>query len=125
VLFSGFAWLVVGLVLLALGSLDLLPLAPARHALTVGGIGVVTLGMMARVALGHTGRPMQPPRLVEWAFVAVNLAAALRVFGPMVDPARLPVWLDASGGLWLASFLAFLYYYAPILLSPRADGQPG
>jgi uncharacterized protein involved in response to NO len=125
VLFTGFGWLVLGLLLLALASLGVGPMNLARHALTVGGIGVVTLGMMARVSLGHTGRPMQPPRLVEWSFLALNLAAALRVIAPLLAPQHYPIWLHTSGGLWLFSFLVFLYYYLPILLRPRPDGQPG
>jgi uncharacterized protein involved in response to NO len=125
VLYSGFGWLVLGLVLLALAGSGLVPMSVARHALTVGGIGVVTLGMMARVSLGHTGRPMQPSRLVEGSFVALNLAAALRVFGPLLLPERQALWVDASGTLWALVFLVFLYHYLPILTRPRPDGQPG
>ena len=125
VLFTGFGWLVVGLLLLALASAGLLSMSLARHALTAGGIGVVTLGMMARVSLGHTGRPMQPARLVEGSFLALNLATALRVVAPLLAPGLYPVWIRASGTLWVLAFLVFLYHYVPILLRPRPDGQPG
>lgn len=125
VLYTAFGWLSVGLVLLALASVGLLPGSAAHHALMVGGVGVATLGMMARVALGHTGRPMRPARAVEWSFVALNLAGALRALGPLLAPGRHPLWVQAAGGVWLASFLVFLFFYAPILLRPRLDGQPG
>ncbi|MCU0936292.1 MAG: NnrS family protein, partial [Gammaproteobacteria bacterium] len=97
----------------------------ARHALTVGGIGVVTLGMMARVSLGHTGRPLEPARWVAASFLVLNLAAVLRVFGPLLAPERYALWVELSAGLWVLTFLAFLAHYAPILVRPRPDGQPG
>jgi len=125
VLYAGFGWLVFGLFLWSLAAVGLAPPSLARHALTVGGVGVVTLGMMARVCLGHTGRPMQPPKYVEWSFVALNLAAAVRVFGPWLAPERFNLWLHLSGGVWMLCFLAFLFHYAPILLQPRPDGQAG
>jgi uncharacterized protein involved in response to NO len=125
VLHTGFAWLILGLVLLALSASGLVAPAVARHALAVGGLGVVTLGMMARVSLGHTGRPLQPPRLVEASFVAVNLAAVLRVLGPLLAPEHHTLWLQSAGALWVLAFLVFLYHYLPMLLTARADGQPG
>jgi uncharacterized protein involved in response to NO len=125
VLYAGFGWLIFGLFLWSLATAGLAPMSAARHALTVGGIGVVTLGMMARVSLGHTGRPIQPPGYIGWSFIALNLAAALRVFGPWVMPEKYNLWLHLSGGLWVLCFLAFLIHYVPILLKPRPDGQAG
>jgi uncharacterized protein involved in response to NO len=81
--------------------------------------------MMARVSLGHTGRPMQPARWVEASFLALNAAAALRVVGPLLAPDRYALWLEISAGLWVLTFLVFLFYHAPMLLRPRPDGQPG
>ena len=125
VLYTAFGWVVVGLALLALAAGGWVPGGLARHALTIGGIGVATLGMMARVSLGHTGRPMQPARWVEASFLALNAAAALRVFGPLFAPERYTLWVGVSGGLWVLVFLVFLYHHGPILVHPRPDGQPG
>jgi uncharacterized protein involved in response to NO len=125
VLYSGFAWVVLGLALLAVAAAGWVPGSLARHALTVGGIGVVTLGMMARVSLGHTGRPLEPARWVAASFLVLNLAAVLRVFGPLLAPERYALWVELSAGLWVLTFLAFLAHYAPILVRPRPDGQPG
>jgi uncharacterized protein involved in response to NO len=125
VLYTGFGWLVLGLLLLALAAAGHTSPSAARHALTVGGIGVTTLGMMARVALGHTGRPIEPTRSVTWSFIALNLAAAVRVLGPLLAPEHYPSWTMAAGILWAAAFATFVYHYLPVLLAPRPDGQPG
>jgi uncharacterized protein involved in response to NO len=116
----GYAWIPVGLLLRASD----LPPSVALHALTAGAIGTLILGMMARVALGHTGRALQPPRAVVAAFVCVTLAALVRVLGPLLHiPYRTTIF--AAGGLFSAAFLLYVLAYAPILLSPRADGKPG
>jgi uncharacterized protein involved in response to NO len=81
--------------------------------------------MMARVALGHTGRPLAPPRLVVWAFAAVTFAAVARVVAPLLDAARYLPALVVAGGFWTAAFMMYLVAYAPILVSPRVDGKPG
>ena len=125
VLYAGYAWLVIGLLLSGLAHLGLIMPFPALHALTVGAVAVFTQGMMARVALGHTGRPMQSAPLTNAAFVLLNAAALLRVLPPMLLPTQYALWLDLSGALWLLSFGLFLWVYVPILLAPRVDGAPG
>ncbi len=125
VLYSAYAWLVVGAMLNGLAMLRLFAPTLALHALTVGAIGVFTLGMMARVALGHTGRPIAVARSIALAFVLGNLAAALRVFGPVLLPDAYASWVESSAALWVAAFVLFAWRYAPILLRARIDGQPG
>jgi uncharacterized protein involved in response to NO len=126
ILHAGYAWLVIGLLLRALaGFVAAIPASVAAHALTVGAIGSLTLGMMARVALGHSGRPLVAPRSVAWAFVAVNAAAVARVVVPLVAPAWTLWALVAAAVLWTAAFVVYVAAYAPILLSPRVDGKAG
>lgn len=126
VLHLGYAWVPLGFALLALAAAGIVPsTSPALHAFTAGGIGVLTLGMMARVSLGHTGRLLEAPPVMTWAFVAINLAALLRVALPVLVPeASLPSMV-AAGALWIAAFGLFVVVYAPILLRPRVDGKPG
>lgn len=124
VLFTGYGWLVAGLFLTGLGRFGLLSPSLATHAVTVGGIGTLTLGMMARVALGHTGRPLRSSIAVNLAFVMVNLAAAVRVTGPWAFPAWYGIWIDLAGLFWMAGFAIFAAAYLPILLRPRVDGRP-
>lgn len=126
VLHLGYAWVVVGFGLLALSAAGV---AAAHwstlHAFTVGGIGVLTLGMMARVALGHTGRPLEASRSMAVAFGLLNVAALLRVIPPLLLPSHYPAILLAAGVLWTLAFLLFTGVYAPILLRPRVDGRFG
>jgi len=125
VLYAGYGWIVLSLLLRGLAAFDLFPASPALHAFTAGGIGVLTLGMMARVALGHTGRAIEPATPTALAFVLVNLATALRVFGPWALPQAAHWWIDAAGALWMLAFALFLIVYLPILWRPRVDGRPG
>lgn len=125
VLYAGYLWLIVGFALDGLAGFGFLPPFPALHALTTGAIGVFTLGMMARVTLGHTGREMRSGRLTNLAFVVINLAALVRALFPLAMPTAYSVWLYASGILWTLAFALFLWTYAPMLIAPRADGRPG
>ncbi|VAX10287.1 NnrS protein involved in response to NO [hydrothermal vent metagenome] len=121
----GYVWLVIGLFLLALTPFVIFPREFAVHALTAGGIGLVTLGMMARVALGHSGREIETSRLVFWSFVLASLSPLFRVFVPLLMPDWYFSSLIVSGGLWCAAFLLFVFVYLPILIRPRVDGRPG
>ncbi len=126
VLHIGYAWLVLGLALRGLAGFGVLPYAVALHAITVGGIGVLTLGMMSRVALGHTGRNINDTGpLIPIAFVLLNLGAAVRVFGPLFMVENFNTWINIAGGLWMLAFLAFVVVYTPILIKMRVDGRPG
>jgi uncharacterized protein involved in response to NO len=126
ILHAGYAWLALGLVLRALARVvPAIPTSIATHAITVGAIGSLTLGMMARVSLGHTGRPLVTPRPVTWAFGAITAAAVSRVIAPLVAPRWYFPELAAAGALWTLAFLLFLWAYGGVLVSPRADGRPG
>ncbi len=125
VLYAGYLWLILGLALDGLAALGLLPPFPALHALTAGGIGVFTLGMLARVTLGHTGRDMRASLATSLAFLIINLAALVRVFPPLLWPRHYSLWLGMAGGLWVLAFALFLGIYGPMLARPRVDGRPG
>lgn len=125
VLYSGYLWLIGGFLLLGLAGFGMLPANLAKHALTIGGIGILTLGMMARVALGHTGRPIDPPKPMIGVFILLNLTALVRVFAPLVLPDRYALWVHVSGGLWILCFLIFCALYLPMLFRPRIDGKAG
>lgn len=125
ILHVGHAWIVVGLVLRAVAELaSNVPVAAAVHALTVGAIGCTTLGMMARVSLGHSGRPLVAPLPVALAFGVLTAAAIVRVVGALALSIYSPA-LYISGALWSVGFAAFTVVYAPILVRARADGRPG
>jgi uncharacterized protein involved in response to NO len=125
VLYAGFLWLSVGLILDGLAAFGLLTPSVAIHAITTGAIGVLTLGMMTRVTLGHTGRAMEASRLTVIAFVLVNLAALLRSPAVLIAPEQYRDWLLAAGLCWIGAFALFTGVYGPMLATPRVDGKPG
>lgn len=126
ILHLGYAWIAIGFALLGLSAAGMGAAAgSALHAFTAGAIGSLTLGMMARVSLGHTGRMLEPSPLMTWAFVAVNLAALIRIAQPLLFPGQHASGMALAGVLWIAAFGLFAAIYTPILLRPRVDGRPG
>lgn len=119
VLHLGYGWLALGLGLLGLASLGLVPRSAALHALTAGAFGTMTLAVMTRAALGHTGRALTADRWTVAIFVLVNLGALARVGAGLIPAAYLP-GLELAGLAWAGAFLLYAGRYAPILLGPRA-----
>ena len=118
VLHLGYGWLALGLALKGFGGLGWLDAASATHGFTIGAVGTMTLAIMTRAALGHTGRPLIATPLTVAAYLLVSLAAIARVVGT-----EAAMMLAASA--WTAAFVGFTIVYAPIFLKPRPDGQPG
>jgi uncharacterized protein involved in response to NO len=120
------AWLGVGLVLRGLVPwVSWLPPSVALHAVTAGGIGLITFAMMVRVTLGHTGRMLRVPPAVSVTMGLLATSALIRVLGPIVAASHLSVVLAVAGALWSAAFAGYLVVYARALASPRVDGLPG
>lgn len=118
VLHLGYLWLGLGLLLRALAIFSgWLPEATALHAITVGALGLLGYGMLCRVALGHTGRPLQAGKLLATGFVLVLLATLLRLGIVVGLPARI-AW-GGSACLWALAFALYLWRFFPILLTPR------
>lgn len=125
ILHAAYAWIVVHLMMRSLNSLELLVGSYATHALTVGAIGGLTLGMMTRTARGHTGRPLTADRAEMTSFLLIQLAALVRVFGGIVSPDSYRASVQLSALLWAAAFGLYAIRYWPILTRPRLDGKPG
>jgi len=125
ILHAGYAWIVVHLGLRALAAAGLVAEPLALHALTIGAIGGLTIGMMTRTARGHTGRPLKADGFELACYLLVQLAAIARVFGPMLVPGAYLATVVASAGLWSAAFAIYAIRYWPVLSRPRLDGMPG
>jgi uncharacterized protein involved in response to NO len=125
ILHASYAWIAVHLVLRALATFDIVPSSASTHALTVGAIGGMTLGMMTRTARGHTGLPLATSRSETAAYLLMQCGALVRVFGPLVAPAFYMHSIVISGLLWAAAFVLFTIKFLPILTRPRADGREG
>jgi uncharacterized protein involved in response to NO len=126
VLHLGYAWLALGLALLGLAASGLLPRSAALHALTAGAFGTMTLAVMTRAALGHTGRPLTADAWTTAIYAMVNLGALARLAAFWAPAAHLPS-LQLAGLLWGGAFLLYALRYGPILLRPSlvAPGAAG
>jgi uncharacterized protein involved in response to NO len=119
ILHVGYGWLIAGVALLGLSALAIaVPQTAGIHALTAGAIGTMTLAVMTRATLGHTGRGLTADAVTVAVYLAVNLAAMARVLAALN-----PVWavplLAVAAGLWIAAFTGFAVHYGPMLLRSR------
>jgi uncharacterized protein involved in response to NO len=120
VLHLGYAWLAFGLLFKGFALVtEAVPEILALHALTIGALGCMTLGVMTRAALGHTGRPLKVPSAIAVSYLLVSLAAAVRITWPLLEFPFDDAAMLASGLLWSAAFLIFTVVYWPVLTGPR------
>ena len=96
------------------------------HAFAVGGIGIITMGMMARVSTGHTGRSFKVlPVSLLIALLLLSAGAVTRVLLPLLLPALYPSWVIISGLLWVLAFVMFCITFFPYWSKPRVDQKYG
>ncbi|MEP4145971.1 MAG: NnrS family protein [Halioglobus sp.] len=118
-------FIVIGLMMLGISKLSSsISHSQALHALTVGAVGMMILAMISRVSLGHTGRPLAAGPVIFVAFVAMVLAALLRVGGP-IWLSDYSVVITGSALLWATAYGLFVIRYLPVLGRSRPDGRPG
>jgi uncharacterized protein involved in response to NO len=119
ILHAGYAFVPLGFALLGLSILrpDIVLASAATHAWTAGAIGTMTLAVMTRASLGHTGRPLTATRPIQAIYAAVILAAAARIaagFGVARDP-----MLHLAAAAWVFAFAGFAAVFAPLLAARR------
>jgi uncharacterized protein involved in response to NO len=120
VLHVGYAFVPLGFLLMA-GAILMpgsFPRSAGIHAWTVGAIGMMTLAIMTRASLGHTGQQLLAGPVTQMIYVAAFVAAALRIWAAF-DPSAAMVLLQAAGAAWLVGFWGFAFGYGPALLRPR------
>jgi uncharacterized protein involved in response to NO len=121
VLHVGHGWLALGLAMLGLSELwHGLPPSSALHALTIGAIGTMTLAVMTRATLGHTGRELTAGAGTMAIFILINLAAIARIAAGLVGGGYMPL-LALAGTAWIGAFALFVLLYGPLLMRPRAS----
>lgn len=126
ILHLGYGWLAFGFLLVGVNALiPLLPAAAALHALTVGAIGTMTLAVMTRASLGHTGRALVAGRYTTAIYVMITLAALLRVTAPLFGDYFVTA-LSLAALAWCGAFSFFALFYFGPLTEPRigAEGAP-
>jgi uncharacterized protein involved in response to NO len=118
ILHVAYAFVPLGFALLALANVrpDVIPASGALHAWTTGAIGLMTLAVMTRASLGHTGQPLTATWPIRAIYVAAITAAVTRVaaaFGLAREP-----MLYVSATAWVLAFAGFVIVYGPLLLRP-------
>jgi len=124
ILHAAYAWIPLGLALLAAACAGVLAPSAGVHALAIGATGGLVIGMLTRTARGHTGRSLQASRAEVAAYLLVLGAAALRVVAAL-EPRWWLVAVCAAGACWIAAFALYLWRFAPWLLATRLDGKDG
>jgi len=123
-LHAAYAFIPLGMVLIAASYwLDDLTLSTAQHSILVGAIGAMILSMMARVSLGHTGRALNPLKIMSLAFLLIIVAGLLRSLGVWLASEIDLLSLAAIG--WILAYLIFALAYWPVLSRARIDGKAG
>jgi uncharacterized protein involved in response to NO len=124
VLHVGYAWIPIGFLLLGASIAFGTPVPSAGlHALTAGAVGTMTLAVMTRATLGHTGRPLHAGNGTIVVYGAVTASAVSRVAAGFAPDFAAPL-LTISGVLWLVAFASFVAIYGPMFLTPRLGGEP-
>ncbi len=117
----GYGWLALSMLVLGCAFLGVgLPQEDAVHALTTGAVGAMTLAVMTRASLGHTGRPRHAGPATVGMYLLVTIGAMLRVFGPSTGLAA-NVMLGAAAVSWSGAYLLFALVYGPYLLRPSVE----
>ena len=118
ILHVGYGWVVLGLFLTGLAVfLPSLPLSPV-HALTAGGVAVMTVAVMSRASLGHSGRELHAGPALSTVYALINLGAVLRVTADLL-PLRYDLSINIAGAIWISGFLLYVAIFLPMWLRPR------
>ncbi len=113
-----YAFIPLGLAAIASAAMGWIAQASALHLLTVGAIGGMTLAVMTRSSLGHTGRKLSASKLTAPSYLSLLLAAVIRPFAELIG-AHYHLLLEVAGACWLLAFGLFVCEYGPLLLAPR------
>ncbi len=116
ILHVGYLWLPAWMLLMAASAFGLWPFTDALHALTAGAIVVMTLAVMSRASLGHSGRPLKANALTTIIYLLAIAGALVRVLAAYLP--TMMAW-HLSGTLTAGALLLFAFSYAPVFFRPR------
>ncbi|MFM9434263.1 uncharacterized protein involved in response to NO [Janthinobacterium sp. CG_23.3] len=120
-----YGWIPIGFALLGGAALNLVSASAAFHALTVGSMAGLIIGMMTRTTLGHTGRALKAGRAETAMFWLIQLGAVARLLAGVGPAAWYDTALVAAALCWTLAFGLYALTYGPYLLRPRIDGKEG
>ena len=117
VLHVGYAFLPLGFLLIGLSTMTTaVPASAGVHAWSAGAIGVMTLAVMTRASLGHTGQPLQAGPATQAIYASVLVAALMRIIAAFDGSLEL---LELAGLAWIAGFTVFVLVYGPLLATRK------
>jgi uncharacterized protein involved in response to NO len=118
ILHLAYAFIPTGYVLAGLAAFDIVPVSAGIHAWTGGAIGAMTLAVMTRATLGHTGRLLRASAGTQCIYAAVIAAAVMRICAS-IEPAHMQTLLGLAGAGWTLAFLGFAALYGRALCTTR------
>ncbi len=125
ILHLSYAWIPFGLLLLAGAAFGVVSTSVAFHALTVGSMAGLIIGMITRTTLGHTGRPLKSGLAEVAMYLLVQAGAVLRLLAGLDLPTVRVACLVLAGTCWSVAFALYVLVYAPYLWRARVDGKAG
>ena len=121
VLHVGYAFVPIGFLLLGVSAVStIVPASAGLHAWTAGAIGLMTLAVMTRASLGHTGQPLRAGRATQIIYAAVFGAAVARIVAAFSGSITL---VEFAGLAWIAAFGGFVLLYGPLLAAQKPSWQ--
>jgi uncharacterized protein involved in response to NO len=125
ILHLSYAWIPIGFLLLALSAIGLVPASAAIHALAVGSMAGLIIGMITRTALGHTGRALKAGPGEVVMYVLIQAGAVARLFASLTTAGGRDEALLLAAAFWAGAFLLYAFLYGPYLWRARVDGREG
>ncbi len=123
ILHIGYLWIAVWFALMALAILtDMMPLTSALHGLTSGAIGTMTLAIMSRASLGHSGLPIKAGGFLIMVYSLMMIGAVLRISASFL-PGDYTVLVGVAGLMWGAAYLMFAIGFAPLFFRARKSDE--
>jgi uncharacterized protein involved in response to NO len=118
ILHIGYGFVPVGFLLGALAAQNGTFRSAALHAWMTGAAGTMTLAVMTRASLGHTGRELRASNVTAFLYCAVLVAALSRICAA-IHPSFDSVLLPLAGAAWTVAFVGFGLAYLPVLCRPK------
>jgi uncharacterized protein involved in response to NO len=123
ILHVGYAFVPLGFLLASAAAIDIVPADTGVHAWTIGAAGTMTLAVMTRASLGHTGKALSASALTQAIYAAVVIAALARICSSL-EPAWNEQLLQISAFAWVAAFFGFAASFGPLLIGAQRNKEP-
>jgi uncharacterized protein involved in response to NO len=123
ILHVGYAFVPFGFLLVSAAAIDIVPADTGVHAWTIGAAGTMTLAVMTRASLGHTGKALSASALTQAIYAAVVIAALARICSSL-EPAWNEQLLQISAFAWVAAFFGFAASFGPLLVGAQRNKEP-